>query len=108
MAHGQRTALEDGKPVSILDVPDDIAERHKHAYICPLCGMRMYASKGREKAPYFYHRDASACDIWAEPAGSWSAWWSGMLGGSAMASDSDGNPHAAGAIIAHPARVLNC
>lgn len=71
-----RIALdEEGKRISIDDVPKDIEARHAHSYSCPLCGARLVARKGEVMTHHFAHAAGESCDEWSSGMTPWHSGW---------------------------------
>lgn len=68
----RRTAIDEtGRVVDIRDVPQDIAERHLHSYVCEGCGMRLIPKKGTQQIHHFAHASNVDCDPWSQSMTAW-------------------------------------
>lgn len=68
----RRTAIDEtGRVVDIRDVPQDMAERHLHSYVCEGCGMRLIPKKGTQQIHHFAHASNVDCDPWSQSMTAW-------------------------------------
>lgn len=68
----RRTAIDEtGHVVDIRDVPQDMAERHRHSYTCESCGMRLIPKKGAQQIHHFAHASNVDCDPWNQSMTTW-------------------------------------
>lgn len=68
----RRTAIDEtGRVVDIRDVPQDLAERHRHTYTCEGCGGVLIPRKGSVRVHHFAHASDAECDRWAQGMTEW-------------------------------------